>query len=430
MKRILGGIGIAVTLTLLVSCSSSSSSSGGSSGPTTITMWEGYTGVEGTAFQALVKKYNASQSAIHVNVLEVDNDYSLQKVSTAVRGGEPPDIAYLYGSWAPNVAKIPMVVPLNSVVSQSDVNWQDFFPGERAVATVGSTVIGMPALVDNLAVVYNKKLFAAAHLAPPSPNWTWDELRADAAKLTNASTKTYGMSFPADGTENTVWQYEAMLWEAGGDILNSSNTAAAFDSPAGIRALTQIGDMANQDHSLYLDTTGTGYTNLFNSGHIGMLLTGPWDLETFTTNYGVQQMPSFPGSSAGHITISGPDNWVVFNNGSARTAAAEKFLLWLTSPAEVTAFSLATGDLPTRASVASQASVVSAMNKHQPGLSVFIGNLHNVTKARPQLPCYPTISTALGTAIVSVELGKATPAQALQTAATSTNATLATCSTK
>ncbi len=68
--------------------------------------------------------------------------------------------------------------------------------------------------------------------------------------------------------------------------------------------------------------------------------------------YGVQVMPSYPGTSGGHQTISGPDNWVIFNNGSAQVSAAEKFLLWLTAPAQVKYFSLQTGDLPTRQSVA------------------------------------------------------------------------------
>ena len=42
-----------------------------------------------------------------------------------------------------------------------------------------------PALVDNLAVVYNKDLFQAAGLAEPKPDWTWDELVADAKALTD-----------------------------------------------------------------------------------------------------------------------------------------------------------------------------------------------------------------------------------------------------
>src|SRR6266581_1560937 len=64
-----------------------------------------------------------------ISILYVNNDNTLQKVLTSVRGGTPPDIAYLYGSWAPNVAKIPQVVNLTKVVSKPSVNWNDFWVG-------------------------------------------------------------------------------------------------------------------------------------------------------------------------------------------------------------------------------------------------------------------------------------------------------------
>ena len=51
-----------------------------------------------------------------VTSLYVNNDNSLPKLLTAVKGGSQPDIAYVYGSWAPNVAQIPQVVNLTKVV--------------------------------------------------------------------------------------------------------------------------------------------------------------------------------------------------------------------------------------------------------------------------------------------------------------------------
>ena len=303
-----------------------------------------------------------------MNTLFVNNDDTLQKVLTAVKGGSPPDIAYLYGSWAPNVAQIPQVVDLTQVVKQSSVNWNDFYIGERDVATVNGKVIGIPALVDNLAVVYNKKLFAKAGLQPPGPDWTW-QFVADAQKLTDPAVKQYGTAYVTPGTEDTVWHWEALLWEAGGSLLRPDNKKAAFDSAAGLASLNTLRTMAVTDKSMYLDPTDSAYANLFNSGKIGMLVTGPWDLAVFpNVNYGVQVMPSYPGTSGGHQTISGPDNWVVFNNGSGQVSAAEQFLLWLTPPAQVKYFALQTGDLPIRPSVGSDASVVQQMNTALPGM--------------------------------------------------------------
>src|SRR5215469_9643641 len=306
--------------------------SGGSSSGN-LQIWEGYTGAEANAFKHLLAEWNKAHPGEKVTSFYVNNDASLPKLLTAVRGGSQPDIAYVYGSWAPNVAQISQVVNLTKVVQQPGVNWSDFWVGERDVATVNGKVIGIPALVDNLAVVYNKTLFAKAHLTPPSANWTWTQFLSDAQKLTNPAAKQYGTAYVTPGSEDTVWHWEALLWAAGGQILNSSNTKAAFDSKAGLTSLETLRTMAVTDHSMYLDPTDSAYANLFNSGKIGMLVTGPWDLSGFpNVHYGVQIMPSFPGTDGGHQTISGPDNWVVFNNGPAQVKTAEDFILWLTAP--------------------------------------------------------------------------------------------------
>jgi multiple sugar transport system substrate-binding protein len=418
---------LTVGASALAGCGTDASSGGsGSAASGPIQIWEGYTGAEATEFAHLVSEYEAQHPGQKVSPLYVNNDDTLQKVLTAVKGGSPPDIAYLYGSWAPNVAEIPQVVNLTQVVQKSGVDWNDFFVGERDVATVNGKVVGIPALVDNLAVVYNKKLFAQAGLPVPSADWTWSQFVADAQKLTDPAAKQYGTVYVTPGTEDSVWHWEALLWEAGGGLLSAGNRKAAFDSAAGVESLNTLRTMAVTDKSVYLDPTDQAYTNLFNSGKIGMLVTGPWDLSAFpNVDYGVQVMPSYPGASAGHQTISGPDNWVVFSNGSSQVSAAEQFLLWLTAPAQVKAFSLATGDLPTRQSVADASGFDTRMNTLLPGVSTFIANLGEVKQARPQITQYPQISTILGAMVVSVLLGKATPQAALAAAASQVNQALA-----
>ena len=410
---------------VLAGCGTDSNSSGGG-GAQTIQIWEGYTAVEAKTFAHMVAEYEAQHPGQKVSPLFVNNDNTLQKVLTAVRGGSPPDIAYLYGSWAPNVAQIPQVVNLTQVVKRPGVNWDDFWTGERAVATVNGKVIGIPAVVDNLAVVYNKTLFAKAGLQPPGPDWTWQEFQADAQKLTNPAIKQFGTAYVTPGSEDTVWHWEALLWEAGGQLLTPDNKKAAFDSAAGLASLNTLRTMAVTDKSMYLDPSDSAYANLFNSGKIGMLVTGPWDLSAFpNVHYGVQVMPSYPGTSGGHQTISGPDNWVVFNNSPARVAAAEQFLLWYTAPAQVKYFAVQTGNLPTRQSVGDSPAVSQQMNAALPGVGAFIANLANAKQARPQIPQYPKISTILGTMIVSVLLGKSQPQAALTAAAQQVDQALA-----
>jgi multiple sugar transport system substrate-binding protein len=433
MKRLILLPLLAATLALSA-CGGSSSTGNTSSGAkaagsssgghTTITMWEGYTEVEANAIKALAAEFNKTHPNITVNVqFYGNNDYALQKVLAAIAGGKPPDISYLYGSWAPNIATNPQVVTLNKLIAQDpSFNWNDFWPAERNVATVNGKIIGVPALVDNLALVYNKKLFKQAGLATPTPQWTWSDFENAAIKLTNPAAKQFGWAYVNDASEDTVWRFWAMLWQAGGSILTPDGKHAAFDSAAGIKAATMLQTLAAK-HAIYLDNGSDNYLSVFNGGHIGMLWTGPWDLSQILqskVDYGVTILPA----DQNHQTISGPDNWVMFNNGSARTAAAWTFLKWLTSPATDLKWATMTGDLPIRASVAKLPGYSKFTSKY-PGVAVWAANLANATQSRPQITVYPKISTAVGQAVQSVLLGKAQPQQALSQAAQQVNGILA-----
>ena len=295
------------------------------------------------------------------------------------------------------------------------------------MATVKGKVIGIPALVDNLAVVYNKTLFAKAHLPPPGPDWTWSQFQADAKKLTDPATKQFGTAYVTPGSEDTVWHWEALLWEAGGQMLTPDNKKAAFDSPAGLQSLNTLRTMAVDDKSMYLDPTDQPTPTLFNSGKIGMLVTGPWDLSGFpNVHYGVQVMPAYPG-----LQRRSPDHFRAGQLGACSTtappsvSAAEKFILWLTAPAQASTSRCTPGTCRLGQSVGNAAGFSQQMNSTLPGVSAFVANLANVKQSRPQIPTYPKISQVLGNMIVSVLLGKSQPQAALSSAAAQVNQILA-----
>ena len=210
-------------------------------------MWHGYgkvidnqgqTNYEAKSLTDLVDQYNAMNTGVHVTLDYIgSNDNAYQKLTVALQGGLQPDITYQYGTSMASLATAPSIMDLTDRVQDPGFNWDDFSEGARAAATVDGQVYGIPALIDNLAIVYNKDLFEAAGVDEPTADWTWDDFRAAAKALTDPSKQQYGFAFPVDGTEDTVWHYDAMLWEAGGDILNADNTEAAFNSPAGVEAL-------------------------------------------------------------------------------------------------------------------------------------------------------------------------------------------------
>lgn len=434
MKR--AAIVLAAVALVAAACSSGGSASSQTSAgaPVHITLWHGYgnviaangqTNYEAKSLNDLVNAFNASHPDVQVDAKYVgSNDNAYQKLTVALQGGDPPDVTYQYGTSLAALADAPGIIDLTDTVKGDGWNWNDFYPGEQAAATVDGHVYGVPALVDNLAIVYNKALFDAAGLSYPTADWTWSDFAAAAKALTNPATKQFGLAFPADASEDTVWHFDAMLWEGGGDILNADDTQAMFNSAAGVQALTTLQQMAVTDKSMYLDLQNTKIDDLFNSGHVGMVLTGPWALSSYPdVHYGVQIMPAYPGGS--HQTISGPDMWVMFDNGDARKAATLEFMQWFTAAAQVQADSMTSGHLPTRASVVAEPGFVKAFGKKFPGEDVFAENLKNVAKARPTLQTYDQISQIMGQAIVKALLGQADPKQALDDAANQVNQVLA-----
>lgn len=432
-----GGVLLAAVLLLAVlSGAGCGGSSGGgtSSGATAlpspggglkVTLWHGYTDVERTATDQAVKDFNATDPGFTMQaVFAGNNDYALTKLMTALAAGKAPDISYQYGSSMANLVRSNKVVDLSPLIKQTpSFDWNDFYPAERLATTVNGKVIGVPALVDNLALVYNKKLFDQAGLAYPTKDWTWSDFRAAAAKLTDPATKQFGWAYVNDASEDTVWRFLALLWQADGDLLNADNTKAALDSPAGLKAMTLLHDMAVTDKSVYLDNGNGNYLNLFNAGKIAMLWTGPWDISSI--NPGVQYGVQILAGDVTHATIAGPDNYVVLDNGAQAVSDAWAFIQWFTSPEEHLKYAIQTGHLPIRKSETQLPAYKSVYLKKYPADAVFVENLNNVTKARPNIPAYPKISVAVGQAVQSVLLGKATPQQALQAAAQQIDAVLA-----
>jgi multiple sugar transport system substrate-binding protein len=399
---------------------------GSDGGVTEIVLWHGYGSVGGepdAEFQSLldlVAEFNDTHPDIHVESIRCcSNDKALEKVTVALQGDQAPDITYQYGSSLPQLAAAPGLVDLTEWSQEADVAYDDFIAGAREAGTFEGKVLGVPALIDNLAIVYNKELFAQAGVEEPTADWTWDDFRAAAAALTDASTQTFGFGFPADASEDSVWHFDPMLWQAGGSILSEDGTQATFNSEAGVRALDVLRGMAVDDQSVYLDLQNTKLDDLFNTGKIAMLITGPWALSGYPDiDYGVQVLPSFDGD---HQTIAGPDFWVVFDNGDERRDAALTFLQWFTAPEQIQTDSEANGHLPTRSSVIEEPGFTDDLESSFPGVGTFAENLTNVQQARPVLATYPQISVAMGEAVVAAMLGEKTSQEALDDAANEVN---------
>jgi len=426
MKRVLATV--AALAILAAACTSNGSSESTSpGGKVTIQMWDGQSDTARKAIDKLVAEFNSSHPDVQVEASSggTTPDGMLPKVTTAVAAGTEPDISYMYGSWGGNLAQSPAIADLTQAVKDPSIGWDDFWPAATETVTVDGKVIGFPAIIDNLSVIYNKDLFDAAHVPYPSNDWTWDDFRATAKALRDPSKNIYGVNYPITGDEDTVWRFWPFLWQAGGEVLSSDGKTATFNSDAGVRALTLWQQMAVDDGSVYLDPTDEKAEPLFTSGHLAMFVSGPWEvpvLQENHMNWGDAVMPSADGTT--HETISGPDMWAVFNNGQARVDASVEFLSWFSQPEQQLVWMKAAGSLPIRKSIEDDPGYQDWLNSY-PGIQAMVDNLANAVHTRPAVTQYPRISKAIGDAIAAVLLGKAQPQDALDQAAQASDALLA-----
>ncbi|WP_433257097.1 ABC transporter substrate-binding protein [Streptosporangium sp. CA-135522] len=426
MRRALAAVAVMV-LAAAPAVTGCASAEKPSAGPVEITVWHGQEDTSAKSFEKLVTRFNQTHQDVRVSVESggATADGMLPKITAALTSDAYPDIAYLYGSWAPNIARNPKVADLSEYVKAPAVGWTDFWASEREAVTVQGKVIGFPAVVDNMVVLYNRKLLAKAGVEPPKPDWTWADFRTTAKKATDPSGGVFGTTWAISGGEEAVWGLWPMIWQAGGDILSPDGKKAVFNSPAGQQALDLLRAMTIDDKSVYLDSSPAEKgQKLFESGRLGLFLSGPWvlsDLRAAKLDYGVAQLP---GTAGNHETISGPDNWVVFKHDERRVKAAATFLSWLTAAEQQLVWMSDTGSLPIRESITKLPGYQDYLKKY-PGIDVVSDNLANAKRVRPPTTRYPRVSSFVADAIAQTLLGRSDPKTALDQAATKADAALA-----
>ncbi|CAL9340538.1 hypothetical protein SUDANB145_00254 [Streptomyces sp. enrichment culture] len=392
-------------------------------GTVTIEVWHGQADTAKQVLRELVADFEREHPKIRVDLGGgVLSDVMLQKVTAALAAGSYPDIAYVFGSDLARVARGPQVVDLTDTVDSGPLPWKNYWAAARDAVTVNGRVRAAPAVLDALAVVCNKRLFREAGVDLPEAGWTWADFTETARRLTDRAAGRFGTGWPGTGDEDTVWRLWPMIWDLGGDVVDDSGKGIGF-ADSGVRALEVVAGLA-RDRSVYVDPKpgSEQMYQVFQSGRMGMVVTGPWqlpDIRQAGIDHHVVPLPSFSGRP---VTISGPDTWTLFDNGAARSRAARAFVTWLTQPAQDVRWAVGAGSLPLSRRTEDQPAWRREVEETE-GLSVFTEALDSA-RVRPVHPAYPEVSQALGRAVVSVLLGRSGPGAALRSCADEADAAL------
>lgn len=425
-NRVLAGVGtVAVAAVALVGCSStgptgnpsgptsdpSASSEAPSSGaPQDVTFWGSWSGDQVDQLNQLTDLYNASQTTYKVTY--VAQEQVEQKLLTALVGGQVPDVVMWDRPATAVYAPKGALTPIDDLIARDKVDVSQFYAEPASELVFDGKTYGLPLLVDNRSLFYNKTLFAAAGLQPPA---TWDEVVSDAKALTvrDGSGKLTRAGFPIDPGMFSQW-----MREAGGQMLNDDQTKVAFNSEQGKEVLAFWKQLI--DDGSYEIGFGEG-TDPFAEGNLAMKLDGPWalpGLDAAGVDYGIVPPPAGPDGDKGANTGG---FGLVIPQGAKNVDGAWDFIKWWTTePANGVAFAKISGWIP--ANIESSKDGYFTGDEHY---KAFIDTMQ-FAKVRPQSTAYPDVEgKALVPELQKFLSGQETADQALANAETMGNQILA-----
>ncbi len=396
-------------LGFLAACGGSSTAS--SSSHTVITEMDYWsTEPANTEINKLFSAYEKANPGVTIQRDAVPFASLLSKADQEAASHTLPDLLEMDNPDIPNFAATGALAPLNAYLT-GDLSKSDFYAGSYSTMTYGGKAYSVSVGSNDLALFYNKALFTAANLTPPT---TWAELVTDAKKLTSGN--TYGLALSAKADEEATWQFEPFFWSNKANLDN-------VDSPQGVAALQLLTTMVKQGSlsKAALNWAQGDVTTQFEEGHAAMMVNGPWNLSLLDAqknlSYGVVPIP-VPQVGDNPVSPLGGEEWTMpaTNNNQSATW---KLMQWLEQPQQIIAFDQVNGYIPPLKSVAQ------TYLKSNPDLTVFANEL-NTAQARTATvgAKYPDISQQIWTAEQSALSGNLSAQAALTQAQSQINTIL------
>ena len=395
-------------------------SGGGGDEPVEVTIWHYWDGTNADTFDAMVDEFNTAHPDIRVTTSNVPNPDFLTKLRASATSNTLPDIAIGDLVWVPQINEIGSLADLSGLLPGEVLG--DINPALTSFGTIEGEQVSVPVSANNLAYMYNRTLFEEAGLDPDAPPTTWEELKTTGQAILDKTGKPgYDLFTQAgDNGEGLTWNFQVNLWQAEGEFLTPDNSAAAFNTPEGKKALDFWLDLINSGVSPYAKW------GEFEKGQGGSAQEGSWMVGIWAPDppfdFGVAKAPHPEDGVA--ATNLGGEQAMVFDNDAAKVAAAAGFLAWFLAPEQVTEWSESTGMLPVTNSVATGAEYLAWVNDTEPRLLPYVEQMADA-HARPNTPLYPKISFAFAQEIEKALAGEVSAQEALDSAEQAVNDVIA-----
>ena len=365
------------------------------SGKTTLTLshvWK--EGESQTAsVEKLVNKFNTSQDKIEV---KVDNEKTVSTDSKIL-----PDITVVDNPKMAALADAGLLADITDKMNNYEYKDQ-FYSGPIASCMLNGKYYGIPLGSNDLALYYNKDMFDAAGLQPPT---TFNELKNTAKKLTKGDTYGLGIATPTSDYETTTFQYIPFLLSAGAKF----NEIGSEEGISSIQFLTDILNTGSMSKGI-MNWDQNDIEKQFVTNKAAMIIDGPWIINTIkkdapNLNWAIVKIPR----EKKYASVLGGENWAILK-GEHEDAAWE-FIKFTQEEEVLNEFCSGMGCIPSRKDIAERNESITK----DPNMSVFLDELQYASPRGPHAK-WPEISNAIATALQESFTNVKTPEQAAKDA--------------
>lgn len=239
---------IAMAATSMTACTADGSDDG--SGKVTLAVGDLPGSANKEARDLFLEQVAAFEEANPDIVLEPSETvYDPNTFQALLAGGTLPDVMNVSSTEGNTIGGTGQVADLTDLIADRGLDEQ-LNPTVLAMGeNADGRVFAIPTDGTVMGLAYNRELFEQAGLDPDKPPTTWEELRADAKEIKDA---TGVDGFAHYGSNNQGgWQLETEIYSFGGHLTNEDGTKAALtDTAAAADALQLISDMRYKDGSI------------------------------------------------------------------------------------------------------------------------------------------------------------------------------------
>ncbi len=192
-----------------------------------------------------------------------------ERLQSAINRGEGPDVFRFHNTWIPMLRNQLALVP-PTVMTASEFS-TTFFPVSSNELVSGTSIFGLPLMIDGLGLYINDALFATAGVSEPA---TWTDVINLIPKLTVKNGTAIVTSAIALGTTNNVEHFSDILG------LMFLQNGAPISNPVGKEAegtLIFYRKFADTSDPLYTWSEGMDNSvSAFANGRVAMILAPSW----------------------------------------------------------------------------------------------------------------------------------------------------------